>query len=194
MGRGIVAVLVGLVFATASAQAQSVDDTCGSLSPSAAACIGLDKLADAAAAECRRIGLPAARCALPLGHRVGGKISARYRRTWLHRAAAFQYRLPPPLPLLRASWLGTHNSFNSVNDSPTISHTDSNQQLSLSQQLDIDVRALELDVNYLPARGVVVGHGRGPDGAHFGGTDEPRLSEVLPEIASWLHAHPDEVL
>jgi hypothetical protein len=190
----MLALFVVVAFATGSAHAQSVDDSCGSLSPSAATCIGLDKLADAAAAECRRIGLPAARCALPLGHRVGGKISARYRRTWLHRAAAFQYRLAHALPLLRAQWLGTHNSFNSVNDSPTISHTDSNQQLSLSQQLDIDVRALELDVHYLPARGVVVCHGRGPDEAHFGCTTEPKLSELLPEIASWLHAHPDQVL
>src|SRR3954449_3431111 len=194
MGRGMIALLVFVALATGSARAQSVDDSCGSLSPSAAPCIGLDKLADAAAAECRRIGLPAARCALPLGHRVGGKISARYRRTWLHRAAAFQYRLAHTLPLLRASWPGTHNSFNSVNDSPTISHTDSNQQLSLSQQLDIDVRALELDVHYLPARGVVVCHGRGPDEAHFGCTTAPRLSGLLPEIAPWLHAHPAQVL
>src|SRR3954452_22534329 len=194
MGRGMIALLVFVALATASAQAQSVDDTCGSLSPSAAACIGLDKLADAAAAECRRIGLPVARCALPLGHRVGSKIAARYRRTWLHRAAAFQYRLADGLPLLRAQWLGTHNSFNSVNDSPTISHTDSNQQLSRSQQLDVDMRALELDVHYLPARGVVVCHGRGPDEAHFGCTTEPTLAQLLPEIAGWLRAHPDQVL
>src|SRR3954468_13616232 len=104
MARGMVAllVLVALAVGAASAHAQTVDGTCGSLRPSAAPCIGLDKLAEAAAAECRRIGLPAARCALPLGHRVGSKIAARYRRTWLHRAAAFQYRLPPPVPLPRA--------------------------------------------------------------------------------------------
>src|SRR3954451_3193723 len=194
MGRGMLALFVFVALASGSARAQSVDGTCGSLSPSAAPCIGLDKLAEAAAAECRRIGVPEEQCALPLGHRVSSKIAARYRRTWLHSAAAFQYRLADSLPLRQASWLGTHNSFNSVNDSPTISHTDSNQQLSLSQQLDIDVRALELDVHYLPARGVVVCHGRGPDEAHFGCTTEPRLSELLPEIASWLHAHPDEVV
>ena len=189
------ALLVALGFATATAQAQSVDGTCGSLRPSAAPCVGLDKLAEAAAAECRRIGVPEEQCALPLGHRVSSKIAARYRHTWLHSAAAFQYRLADALPLRQATWLGTHNSFNSVNDSPTISHTDSNQQLSLSQQLDVDMRALELDVHYLPTRGaVVVCHGRGPDEAHFGCTTEPRLSELLPEIGGWLKEHPSQVL
>src|SRR3954453_15956638 len=115
MGRGMIALLVFVALATGSAQAQSVDDSCGSLSPSAAPCIGLDKLADAAAAECRRIGVPAKQCALPLGHRVGGEIAPRHRRPWLHRAAAFQDGLGDTLPLLHAQWLGTHNSFNSVN-------------------------------------------------------------------------------
>src|SRR3954471_23096310 len=190
MGRGMLALLAVLAFAGGSARAQTVDDGCGALSPSAAPCIGLDKLAEAAAAECRRIGAPERQCALPLGHRVSSRIVSRYRRTWLHRAAGFQYRLAHSLPFLRAQWLGTHNSFNSVNDSPTISHTDSNQQLSLSQQLDVDMRALELDVHYLPARGaVVVCHGRGADEAHLGCTTEPLFSGLLPEIAGWLKKH-----
>src|SRR3954465_2075586 len=91
----------------------AADETCGALSPSAAPCTGLDKLAERAAAECRRIGLPPRRCALPIGHQVRGKTVARYRRTWLHRAAAFEYELGDGLPLLHAQWLGTHNSFNS---------------------------------------------------------------------------------
>ena len=87
-----------------------------------------------------------------------------------------------------------------MNNSPTPSHTDSNQQLSLGQQLDIDMRALELDVHFIPsiatagASTVVVCHGRGPDQAHFGCTNEPRLTEVLPEIDTWLAAHPSQVL
>ena len=48
-----------LVFSTvAPAQAQSVDGGCAAASPSAATCTGADKLAEAAAAECRRIGVP----------------------------------------------------------------------------------------------------------------------------------------
>jgi hypothetical protein len=160
----------------------------------------MDKLAEAAAAECRRIGLPDTSCALPLGHQVSSRIVNEYRRTWLHRAAAFQYRLADALSLHQAQWLGTHNSFNSVNGEPTASHTDSNQQLSLTQQLNIDMRALEIDLHWVPSiaaggsNAVVVCHGLGPDQANFGCTTEPTFSAVLPEIATWLKAHPSQVI
>src|SRR4051795_12608402 len=91
------------------------DDACAASSPSQAPCTGADKLAESAAAECRRIGVPEEQCVLPLGHEVSNKIVDAYPGTWLHRAAAFQYRLGGPVPLLDAQWLGTHNSFNSVN-------------------------------------------------------------------------------
>jgi hypothetical protein len=191
--------LVAALVLGGTARAQTVDGTCGQASPSAAPCTGADKLAEAAAAECRRLGLPGTDCALPLGHQVGDKIAGSYRRTWLHRTAAFQYRLAHGLPLLRAQWLGTHNSFNSAASTPTASHTDSNQQLTLSQQLDIDMRALELDLHYIPSvsaggQAVVVCHGLGPDQANFGCTNEPLFSEVLPEVGAWLKAHPSQVL
>jgi hypothetical protein len=185
---------------TGTARAQTPDETCRQTSPSAATCIGADKLAEAAAAECRRLGLPDADCVLPLGHEVSNEIVDAYRDTWLHGAAAFQYRLADRLPLLQSQWLGTHNSFNSGADSPTLSHTDSNQQLSLTQQLDLDVRALELDLHFIPSlaapgsSAVVVCHGRGPDEADFGCTNEPAFSEVLPRIGEWLNAHPSEVV
>ncbi len=114
--------------------------------------------------------------------------------SWVHRAAQFQYGLGDGLPLRRAQWLGTHNSFNSVNDTTTLSHTDSNQQLSLNQQLDLDVRSLELDGHWIPsvegggANAVVVCHGRGPDEANLGCTNERPLADVLPEVARWLNA------
>src|SRR3954471_11740728 len=78
MGRGMLALLAVLAFAGGSARAQTVDGTCGSLSPSAAPCIGLDKLAEAAAAECRRIGLPAGPRALP-PRAAGGSLRAAAR-------------------------------------------------------------------------------------------------------------------
>src|SRR4051794_32837399 len=168
--------LAGLVLLCPAARAQGIDETCAQASPSAATCTGADKLAEAAAAECRRLGRPDADCTLPLGHAVSSEIVNAYPGTWLHRAAAFQYRLGGPVPLLHAQWLGTHNSFNSVNSEPTPSHTDSNQQLSLTQQLDIDIRALELDLHFVPnlaaggSNAVVVCHGEGPDHANFGCT------------------------
>ncbi|MEA2391587.1 MAG: hypothetical protein QOK31_1696 [Solirubrobacteraceae bacterium] len=185
--------LAGLAFASVPAHAQSIGDLCGQASPSSAFCIGQQKLAEAAGAECRRLGLPAANCNLPLSREVRDDITGDYGRSWLHRAAAFQYRLGGPLPLLRAQWLGTHNSFNSTSESPTLSHTDSNQQLSLSQQLNIDIRGLELDLHWFPsattggAKTVVVCHARGPDEENAGCTNERTFVQVLPEIANWLN-------
>src|SRR4051794_19479968 len=198
-GLCAVALLAGGALA-GNAHAQSVDGACDQVSPSAATCIGTDKLADAGAAECRRAGVPDSNCTLPLGHHVASRMVSDYQGSWLHRTAMFQYALGDGLPLGRAQWLGTHNSFNSVNDSPTASHTDSNQQLSLTQQLDVDIRSVELDLHFFPSlstRGsktVVVCHARGPDEENFGCTNEPTFAEVLPQIAGWLKEHPSQVL
>jgi len=195
------AVLAALGLAVpAGAHAQLVDETCAGLSPSNVPCVGAQKLAERLSAECRRVGRPAKDCQLPLGHRVGDDIAKAYAGSWLHRAAAFQYALGDRVPLRQAQWVGTHNSFNSVSDDATLSKTDSNQQLTLAQQLDVDVRALELDVHWLPsvhaggANAVVVCHGRGPDEQDFGCTNERLFSQVLPQIASWLNGHRQEVL
>ncbi len=201
LGVAVAAFAAALVITAASA-AQPVDDTCSKVSPSASFCIGLQKLAEAAAAECRQIGRPQTDCKLPIGHQVADDITKHYGRSWLHRAAVFQSQIGDPLPFVDAQWLGTHNSFNSPNDGFSASHTDSNQQLSMRQQLDIDMRSLELDLHWLKggnadgSNAVVVCHGRGPDQANAGCTNEPRLKQVLPEIADWLndYAHRGEIV
>ncbi|MEA2451186.1 MAG: hypothetical protein QOG63_3118 [Thermoleophilaceae bacterium] len=179
--------------AAGTAQAQAPADTCNGTSPSAAPCTGAVKLADAAAAECRRLGRPESDCNIPLSHEVAADVADAYRKTWLHRAAAFQYRLGRREPLADAQWLGTHNSFNSVNESPTASHTDSNQQLSLTQQLDVDMRSIELDLHYVGGT-VLVCHGRGPDEGNLGCTNEPPFAELLPKVKDWLDDHPKQVV
>jgi hypothetical protein len=183
------------------AGAAPIDDLCAQVNPTASMCIGLEKLADAAAAECRQLGLPDTDCTLPLSHHVIAAARDAYLASWAHRAVAFQYRLGNRLPLSRAQWLGTHNSFNSMDGGLTLSHLDSNQQLSLTDQLDIDIRALELDPHWLPrpnsAGGdVIVCHGRGADEQNLGCTSEPTLQSVLDEIAAWLNrrGHRDKVI
>ncbi len=175
---------------------------CDALSPIAVPCVALGKTADAVAAECRRVGIPDALCTLPLAHKVTQAARDAYLQSWAHRTARFQSGLGDPLPLRDAQWLGTHNSFNSLADSFTISQADSNQQLSLTQQLDIDVRALELDLHYIPrlallgGKAVTVCHGQGPEVLDLGCTIEPLFTSVLPKIAGWLNApgHTDEVV
>ena len=184
--------------ASSAAKAKPLDDACTANSPSASFCLGAQKLNEAAAAECRATPAPNDACAnTPMGHDVLTSELAAYQGSWLHRTAAYQFALGDSVPLRDAQWLGTHNSFNTDSNGLTLSHTDNNQQLTLTQQLDGDIRALELDVHQVPGAGgdvVRVCHARGADQMHAGCTTEPELSAVLPEIQTWLTAHPGQVL
>ncbi|MCW2989996.1 MAG: conserved hypothetical secreted protein, partial [Solirubrobacterales bacterium] len=196
-----IAVIAGAAFSGA-AKAQPADDACATAAPSAAICIGAQKPVEAAAAVCRDAGAPEDACAAaPVGHTVRPSQLAAYAGSWLHRAAQFQFALGDSVPLRDAQWLGTHNSFNADANGVTVSHTDNNQQLTLAQQLDGDIRALELDLHFvsgsengLGSRVVRVCHGRGADQYHAGCTTEPLLTAVLPEINGWLGAHPGQVI
>jgi hypothetical protein len=166
---------------------------CDAVSPIAIPCVALGKTFDALATECRRVGVPDLLCTLPLAHNVTQAARDAYLASWVHRTAQFQFGLGNSLPLEDAQWIGTHNSFNSVANGLTLSHLDSNQQLTLTQQLDIDVRSIELDLHYIPqllllgGRVVTVCHGQGPETGDFGCTTEPPLTSVLPEVASWIN-------
>ncbi len=207
------AVAVGAVSAVVSAGPVTADTDdvysppsptapCNAISPVAFPCVAIGKFADAVAAECRRVGIPDRLCRVPLAHRVTQAARDAYLRSWVHSTAQFQYALGDSLPLRQAQWIGTHNSFNSLSDGFTISHFDSNQQLTLPQMLDIDVRGLELDLHYirrlnrLGAPGVTVCHGLSPQEHNLGCTTEPLLTKVLPQIANWLNepGHSQEVL
>ena len=202
------AAALGALAAAGPAQAQlpSVDEACKGTVGSEAFCIGMQKLAERASAECRRVGIPEEQCFTGSGRRVVGASIDAYRSSWVHRALEYQFALAHDVPFRDAPWIGTHNSFNSTSEAPTLSHTDSNQQLSLVDQLDIDMRSLEIDVHWFASpragpdavetggRAPVVCHGRPPDEMHAGCTSERLLSEVLVEINDWLNAHRKEVL
>src|SRR3954453_6686588 len=114
--------------------------------------------------------------------------------TWTHRALAFQYALGNGLGLRDAPWVGTHNSFNSIAEmGNTLSDTDANQQLSLLDQLAIDVRSLELDLHSFAGRQVVC-HARGADQAHAGCSIEREVAPVVAEIGGWLGDYRGQVL
>jgi len=196
----LTALLALAAAAPAGAATKPADDACRQISPSASPCIGADKLAETGASACRQAGLPDTSCVLPLGHDVLASDLVAYQRSWVHAAAQRQFALGDSVPLRDAQWLGTHNSFNTDANGITASHSDDNQQLTLTQQLDGDIRALELDVHYVPGVEnpggdvVRVCHGRGPDQYHAGCTTEPLLTDVLPEITRWVDAHPHQVI
>ena len=198
--KRLVALLTALVTVAAApaAHAQSYDEaSCRATGASRAFCVGVGKLGERASAECRRLGvLDDATCWSRVGRRVVRAEIDAYENSWTHRALAFQSRLGDALPFRDAPWVGTHNSYNSSSETPTLSHTDSNQQLSLTDQLRLDVRSLELDVHWLPSPyysgsfAPVVCHGQGNAGC----TTERLLAEHLAHLRAWLDEHPREVL
>lgn len=176
-GPGVKTMLTGAIVALAllvsgSADAQTAGP-CAAVSPSAAPCTLAQKVTEALIAT--------------------QADTDAYLKTWTHRAVTFQSRLGDRLPLREATYLGTHNSFNSLTNGFTVSHSDSNQQMSLVQQLDSDIRSIELDLHVIGGQ-VTVCHGRGPDELHAGCTTERPFTEVLAPVKAWLDAHPDEVL
>jgi hypothetical protein len=123
-----------------------------------------------------------------------------YEKSWTHRALAFQYKLADGVGMSNAPWLGTHNSFNSIaQQGPALSTTDANQQLTLVDQLRMDMRSLELDVHWFPSaraggqNAPVVCHA-GAVSDHDGCSTEPLLGPVLDQLAGWLKSHRDQVL
>lgn len=108
---------------------------------------------------------------------------------WVQRALALQYELAHDVELRNAPWVGTHNSFNSQAEmGPTLSAQDSNQRITLVEQLDAGMRNLELDLHWVfhPPRGgftVMVCHGTDED---VGCTTEKTFDVVLDEIGGWL--------
>ena len=113
---------------------------------------------------------------------------------WLTNAVELQHRLGDALPWTDAMWVGTHNSFNTIsNTPPSLSNTDSNQHLSLVDQLDIGIRGLEIDVHWMLNR-VVVCHGLDPSQLNGGCSTERDLAAELQPVVEWVDAHPDDVL
>jgi hypothetical protein len=195
----LLAALAAATQPAAAADSPSPDQQCAANAPSDAMCTGVDKVGERGSAECRRAsdatGGPISdeQCYPPIGHQVNRQAVDDYGTSWVHRALQFQYRLANDVPFRNAPWLGTHNSFNSTSEFPTLSHTDANQQLSLADQLDLDMRSLELDVHWFPSaeaggqQAPVVCHARPPSEGNAGCTSERLLSDRLPEISSWLN-------
>src|SRR5206468_8727622 len=86
---------------------------------------------------------------------------AAYQRSWVHRALTLQRQLDERVPVIQTQIVHTHNSFNAsaygLNGTqppsyyPTLTNQDPNQVYSLSDQLNMDVRFVELDLHWVPS-------------------------------------------
>jgi hypothetical protein len=200
-GLAAVLALAAAALSPAPAHAGELSEGCAVLDERAGAlCHGPEKFIEAAAAACRYAGVPEEACTLPLAPRVSAAAVDAYQDSWVNRALGLQYELAGDVPLANAPWVGTHNSYNSYAEmGPTLSATDSNQQLSLNDQLRLDVRSLELDAHWFPrladqGQAPVVCHARGADQRHAGCSVEKPLDEVLGQVSAWLADNRDQVL
>ncbi len=150
------------------------------------------------AAICRRAGVPDV-CTPLNGQRVAADEVVAYAASPTAAAHALQRRLQEDLPLRHATFVATHNSYNSYAYRPTPSGMDANQTYSLTDQLMMDVRRLELDVHTWTdvttgQTAPILCHATDDPRPHTGCTAEMTLTDGLVEIDRWLDANPDEIV
>jgi hypothetical protein len=162
----------------------------------------------------------AEQCEVVDGRRISAAQIAAYEQSWVHRALTLQRGLDRDVPLWQELIPHTHNSFNaSAYAIPTdgslpsyyatLTNQDPNQVYSLTDQLRMDIRALEIDVHWVPSpygtpetHGYwpTMCHGQSEDPAgsgttlHVGCTYDRPLQDGLAELRPWLDSHPQEVV
>lgn len=110
-----------------------------------------------------------------------------------YRAMKLQRELSKDMRQDQSLLLSSHNSFNSSAYGPSI-YPFNQHSYTLSQQLDLGLRSLDIDVHHLPGypNELFVTHALCSGGGYTPG--EMTLGDALGEIYSWLAANPDEVV
>ena len=189
-------------------------------------CRSVVALESGAAAACRTPLYDAPDATLPEycgafdGREVSEARIAAYEDSWVHRALTLQRGLDESAPLWEEQLPHTHNSFNASSYSiptdgslpsyyATLTNQDPNQVYSITDQLRMDIRAIEIDLHWVPSPyGSAETHGywptmchgdaQDPTGSgfyvHVGCTDDRPMQDGLAEVARWLKANPHEVL
>lgn len=194
----------------AAPSGQSVVEECRSSSPDdfERGCRSVEQIVRGFGAECRRRDVDetaVGSCESLDGRRIGLEQMVEYEAGWVHRALALQRDLDAARPLWEQQIVHTHNSFNSSSYDPTLTNQDPNQVYGLTDQLQMDVRFLELDLHWAPSvhgsaatggQWVTLCHGNSGyvPGVHIGCSNDRPLQDGLAEIRAWLDAHPDEFL
>lgn len=121
---------------------------------------------------------------------------AVFKLSWVAKALQLQREIDISAPLNEATFLGTHNSYNSTYYATPLRYLDPNQDLSIYEQLDLGARSLELDahwtLNSKLQRDILLCHGRKNQ---FGcSVFDRKFTEGLGELRAWLKANPSEVV
>jgi len=118
---------------------------------------------------------------------AGAESLDQYRQGWAYQALRHQYFIDMGEPFGKISFPYTHNSYNSQAYQNLGSYHDPNHIHSLVDQLDMGVRALELDVHWTTTtsgKALLLCHGQSN---HTGCSPfDRRFEDGIKEVATWL--------
>lgn len=162
-------------------------------------CRQFEQLTRNGAQVCRFAGAPDEACSAVDGRQYSETAMADFDASAVGRALRAQARLDDGVPIGESLLPATHNSYNSAAYYPTLSGLDHNQVASMTDQLRMGMRSLELDIHWFPSPfgdpedgglAPILCHGQseavGPANVHVGCTGERHLREGLGEIRAWL--------
>lgn len=206
-GAAVAALAALLAPAATPAAAQSVADAVEACDPltevpevGPRVCGALERGTWLTAQHCRRVP-PAQEPVCPSidGRPVHESAMQAYEASWVARALDLQRELDLDVPLTESLTLHTHNSGNSTAYDPSLTTTDANQVLSVTDQLRLGIRGIELDLHWVPNpagdpaqgfRTVVQCHGQSigtPLGSVGVGCSVDRTFDAhLAELAAWF--------
>jgi len=152
-------------------------------------------------------------CAPIDGRAISEAQMQAYEASWTHRALSLQRGLDDNVALDQQQLPHTHNSFNansyklgSTSYYPTVTNQDPNQAYSLTDQLRMDIRALEIDLHWWPSpfgnaatggKWVTMCHGDSGQAqgyVHIGCSWDRPFQDGLTELRTWLDAHKDQTI
>lgn len=121
---------------------------------------------------------------------------ATHQQTWAYKAYQKQDLLDNATPIAQSYNSSSHNAFNSSAYGAV--YIDPNHSLSITEQLDIGVRTLELDVHWTHQMKDIP-HGDALLLCHFGGQRgcsalEHYFSDAVAEVNDWLRKNPRAVV
>ena len=169
-------------------------------------CKSFDSGAVLIAQLCSNLPAPPGACAAATDGRVIDPAAVdAFEQSWVWRALRLQDQLDDGEQLRNVLLPHTHNSYNSTAYDPTLSDIDPNQRYSLTDQLRMGIRGIELDLHWAPnpsgtaedgGNAVVLCHGEAvPVGAvtiHAGCTVDRPFTAGLEELQAFLDAPGNE--
>ncbi|VVC75771.1 hypothetical protein AQUSIP_10650 [Aquicella siphonis] len=117
--------------------------------------------------------------------------------SWTSEALRLQREIDLHAPLNEATFIGTHNSYNSrAYEIPLVRYVDPNHTLSIYGQLEAGIRSIELDAHWTLtkrlSKDILLCHGQAN---HIGcGAFDRNITEGLAELRDWLKNNPNEIV